>query len=134
MRDIRQDLRERRDSVRAKREAMEVEVVSLKGQEQAYDKLIAEEDALWAKVSPTLFVDESAGAGSILSQVLLETLKSKADGASLEELKTSAVQRGVPFGEKQPGRVIHFAMLGMAQHNLVSREHDGRWKLVGAVN
>jgi len=47
----------------------------------------------------------------------------------------SAVERGVPFGEKQPGRVIHFAMLGMAQHNLVAREENGRWKLVEqAVN
>jgi hypothetical protein len=135
MRDIRQDLRERRDSVRAKREAMESEIVSLKSQEQAYDRLIGEEDALWAKVSPTLFIDENVAAGSILSQVLLDTLKSKSGGASLEELKASAVQRGIPFGDKQPGRVIHFAMLGMAQHKLVERKGDGNWMLVGeAVN
>ncbi|MGA9797912.1 MAG: hypothetical protein WBQ68_02800 [Terriglobales bacterium] len=134
MRDIRSDLRERRDSVRAKKAAMQAAVERMSAQEQILDKLIEEEDAMWEKISPPLF-EKSESQGSALSQVLLETLKSKGGFAWLAELKESAVQRGVPFGEKQPGRVIHFAMLGMAQHNLVSRENNGRWRLVEeAVN
>ncbi len=100
-------------------------------QEQTLDKLIEEEDAMWEKISPPLF-ERSEAQGSVLSQVLLDTLKSKGGVAWLGELKESAVERGVPFGDKQPGRVIHFAMLGMAQHNLVARESDGRWRLVEA--
>ncbi len=134
MRDIRQDLRERRDSVRTKRAAMLAAADRLAVQEQTLDRLIEEEDAMWEQVNPPLF-EKTEAQGSVLSQVLLETLKSKGGMAWLGELKESAVERGVPFGDKQPGRVIHFAMLGMAQHNLVSRENDGRWKLVEqAVN
>jgi hypothetical protein len=103
-------------------------------QEQILDKLIEDEDAMWEKFNPPLF-EKSEPQGTVLSKVLLETLKSKGGAAWLDELKVSAVERGVPFGEKQPGRVIHFAMLGMAQHNLVAREENGRWKLVEqAVN
>lgn len=129
MRDIRQDLRERRDSVRTKKAAMLAAAERLAVQEQTLDKLIEEEDAMWEKISPPLF-ERTEPQGSVLSTVLLETLKSKGGVAWLGELKESAVERGVPFGDKQPGRVIHFAMLGMAQHHLVAREADGRWKLV----
>jgi hypothetical protein len=60
---------------------------------------------MWDRVNPPLFPGaESRPQGSPLSQVLLDTLKSKSGTASLEELKESAVQRGVPFGGKQPGR------------------------------
>ena len=133
MRDIRQDLRERRDSVRTKRASMETALERLKDEESMYDKLIAAEDAMFDKLTSPLFAGTEQ-QGSVLSQVLLETLKSKGGIAWLGELKESAVERGVPFGDKQPGRVIHFAMLGMAQHNLVARETDGRWRLVEAVN
>ena len=81
-------------------------------QEQTLDKLIEEEDAMWEKISPPLFEGTDKQSGSVLSQVLLDTLKSKSGTASLEELKEAAVLRGIPFGDKQPGRVIHFAVLG----------------------
>jgi hypothetical protein len=136
MRDIRQDLRERRDSVRAKKVTLLATVDRLTAQEQTLDKLIEEEDAMWERVNPPLFQGtEDKPQGTPLSQVLLDTLRAKGGVAWLGELKESAVERGVPFGEKHPGRVIHFAMLGMAQHNLVAREENGRWKLIEtAVN
>jgi hypothetical protein len=112
---------------------METALERLKDEESMYDKLIAAEDAMFDKLTSPLFAGTEQ-QGSVLSQVLLETLKSKGGIAWLGELKESAVERGVPFGDKQPGRVIHFAMLGMAQHNLVARETDGRWRLVEAVN
>ncbi|MFY9672869.1 MAG: hypothetical protein WAK13_00365 [Terriglobales bacterium] len=104
-------------------------------QEKTLDSLIEEEDAIWEKLAPRLFEGTDEQQGSVLSQVLLDTLKSKSDlSASLDELKESAVQRGVPFGEKKPGRVIHFAMLGMEQHDLVAKTPDGRWQLVELKN
>lgn len=136
MRDIRQDLRERLASVRAKRASLERAIDALSAQEASINKLLEEEEAMWDEVNPGLF----AGAGerpqgTPLSQVLLETLRTKSGTASLEELKEAAVRCGVPFGGKQPGRVIHFAMLGMQQHKLVDRKTDGRWTLVEhAVN
>jgi hypothetical protein len=129
MRDIRSDLRERRDSVRTKKAVHLAAVERLTVQEQTLDKLIEEEDAMWEKISPPLF-ERTEQQSSVLSRVLLETLKSRGGVAWLGELKESAMERGVPFGDKQPGRVIHFAMLGMAQHKLVERKEDGRWMLV----
>lgn len=135
MRDIRQDLRERRDFVRAKRIEHAAAAERLLAQEKTLDSLIEEEDAIWEKLAPRLFEGTDEQQGSVLSQVLLDTLKSKSDlSASLDELKESAVQRGVPFGEKKPGRVIHFAMLGMEQHDLVAKTPDGRWQLVELKN
>lgn len=131
MRDIRKDLRERLESVRTKREVMQRSLSNLTAQEDVLTKLLAEEDAMWERVNPPLFENvEEKPVGSPLSQVLLDTLKGKSAPATLSELKEAAVQRGVPFGGKRPGRVIHFAMLGMAQHKLVERMEDGKWMLV----
>lgn len=136
MRDIRQDLRERLAAIRARREALERTMSTLAAQEESYSKLLEEEESMWEQVNPPLFAGaEERAQGSPLSQVLLDTLKSKSGTASLEELKEAAVRRGVPFGGKRPGRVIHFAMLGMQQHKLVDRRTDGNWILVEqAVN
>jgi hypothetical protein len=135
MRDIRQDLRERLSSVRTKRESLQRELASVDAQESTISNLLEAEEALWSQVNPPLFEGTEEKPSSPLSQVLLETLKSQSGSASLEELKRSAVRRGVPFGGKQPGRVIHFAMLGMAQHKLVERKGDGSWTLIEqAVN
>jgi hypothetical protein len=129
MRDIRSDLIERRDSTRTKRQKLEEAIERLKDEEAMYEKLLAAENAMFEKLTSPLF-SEGEQPSSVLSQVLLEALRSKGGAAWLEELKESAVERGVAFGEKKPGRVIHFAMLGMEQHNLVAREDTGRWKLV----
>ena len=88
MRDIRQDLRERRESVRAKRLAHTAAAERLLAQEKTLDSLIEEEDLIWEKLAPRLFEGTEAQQGSVLSQVLLDTLKSKSDlSASLDELK-----------------------------------------------
>jgi hypothetical protein len=136
MRDIRQDLRERLGATRSKRELLKRQLASIDSQEQTLVTLLEAEEGMWQQLNPPLFEGtEEKPQSSPLSQVLLETLKTNSGTASLEELKKSAVERGVPFGDKQPGRVIHFAMLGMAQHKLVERKGDGSWMLVEqAVN
>jgi hypothetical protein len=93
-------------------------------QQATLEKLLEAEESLWQQATPSLFPECEP-----LSQVLIDALKAKNGAASLEELKDAAVERGVPFGRKQPGRVIHFAMLGMAQNRLVERTEDGRWEL-----
>jgi hypothetical protein len=117
--------------MRAKRESLQRALSSVDAQEETLNALLAAEEAMWQQLNPPLFEStEEKPQGSPLSQVLLDTLKAQSGTASLEDLKKSAVQRGVPFGGKQPGRVIHFAMLGMAQHKLVERKGDGNWMLV----
>jgi hypothetical protein len=140
MRDIRPDLRERLQSVLNKRQTYQRALDALSVEENLLTKLLQAEDAMFD--TSTLFdaVEDAKPTelsppqpASPLSEVLLDTLKTKSGPVTIEELKQSAAQRGVPFGGKRPGRVIHFVMLGMAQHNLVEKK-DGGWMLVQAVN
>jgi hypothetical protein len=130
VRDIRHDLRERLVAISAKRKDLHRALDMCEVQEDCIKRMLAEEELLWESVSPRLF-DEPAPAvgGTTLSQVLLDTLKAKGAPATLDELKDAAIKRGVPFGEKKPGRAIHFALIGMQQHALVKRAEGGRWTL-----
>jgi hypothetical protein len=47
---------------------------------------------------------------------------------SLAELKLMAQAQGIRFGNKVPGRVLHFALVGMRQNGLVSQVGKGCWK------
>ena len=136
MRDIRQDLKERLGTVFTKRHSLTKELQSLDEQAARIKALLDAEDAMWQEINPPLFEGlNDKTQSSPLSQVLLDVLRAKDGPATLDELKDAAVRRGVPFGDKQPGRVIHFAMIGMAQHNLVARHADGRWGLAeGTLN
>ncbi len=129
MRDIRKDLKDRLADIKARRNEMQAELRRLADQEAAVERLLLAEESKWRHTTPSLFESEPQPQQMTLSQLLLDTLKSKNGTASLDELKEEARQSGVPFGRKQPGRAIHFAMLGMAQHNLVERTKDGKWSL-----
>ena len=65
---------------------------------------------------------------SLLSQFIRDALN---DGTprSLEDLKRIAQDRGMDFGGKNPGRVLHFGLLGMAQNNLVEMVEKGVWRI-----
>lgn len=62
-----------------------------------------------------------------LAQFLSSAL-SDGNNWSLGELKRLAAQNGINFGEKNPGRVIHFALLGMAQSDAVEMVEKGVWR------
>jgi hypothetical protein len=119
----------------AERETLQKKLSLLTDQVASIERLLEAENTIWEKVNPPLFVGSDNGQqGTALSQMLLDVLRSKNGIASLDELKEVATQRGVPFGDKHPGRVIHFALLGMGQHKLVRRLADGRWELVKESN
>jgi hypothetical protein len=136
MRDIRPDLQERLQSILNKRQSLQRRLDALAVEETLLTSLLRAEDAAYPPCSlfDALEEPELTQPGPIqpdapLSEVLLSTLKEKSGMASLDELKESASKRGFSFGAKQPGRVIHFALIGMSQHKLVEKK-DGRWTLV----
>lgn len=61
-----------------------------------------------------------------LSRFLLEALAER--GKSLEKLKREAKAKGFTFPGKHPGRVLHYALVGMAQNRLVEKS-NGIWRL-----
>ena len=141
MRDIRPDLQERLQSVLNKRASLQRRLDSLAVEEALLTKLLQAEDAMYppSTLFDALEEAEPTQPGPVhptsapLSEVLLDTLKEKSGTASLDELKESATKRGFSFGAKQPGRVIHFALIGMSHHRLVERK-GGRWMLVHAAS
>jgi hypothetical protein len=54
------------------------------------------------------------------------------DGAawSMEDFKAELQKRAYPFGDKAPGRVINFSLVGLVNHDKVLKLKDGRWRLV----
>lgn len=61
-----------------------------------------------------------------LGRFLLEALQER--GKSLQELKREAQGKGLTFPGKHPGRVLHYALVGMSQNRLVEKV-NGMWRL-----
>lgn len=45
----------------------------------------------------------------------------------LGELSQIAFDRGLIEKGKSPGRVVHFALIGLQQHRYAERRRDGAW-------
>jgi len=59
------------------------------------------------------------------------TLRARRDAKKaipLDELKAAAVKAEIDFGERSPGRVLHYALVGMAQNGSVEK-HDEKWRI-----
>ena len=61
-----------------------------------------------------------------LASFILGSLHDK--GKTIAILKAEAKKAGISFGSKQSGRVLHFSLLGMANHGLVEKV-NGTWRL-----
>ena len=139
MRDIRDDLRERLETIAAEKRRLQDQVTSLDRQEASVKVLLADEDNRWSGVQPKLFLPTRGGNGRIqhaaapeltgtpLSQMIREIL-SDGVGRTARGIGEIVKQRGFPFGEKHPSRVVHFALLGMDQNKLV-QSRKGVWTL-----
>jgi hypothetical protein len=130
MRDIREDLRQRLMKISAQRAEIQARLEWLNEMEAhvkaalEYERVQAESDQVG------LFLEEpSDSERSVTSQFIHEVL-SDLKGRTLDELKAAALRKGLTFGEKNPGRVLHFALVGMKQGGIVDRDSDGRWRLL----
>ena len=63
-----------------------------------------------------------------LSRFIFETLQRSTKGLTIEDFKEAAKTSSLNFGEKSPGRVIHWALVGMAQGGFVEKQND-LWQL-----
>jgi hypothetical protein len=132
MRDIRDDLKERLAAIDAEADKLKAQLESLSLKKAPIQKLLQEEDARFAKSDQVLFAgvhDEPGKYSTPLSRIILGKIRLNGGIASLEDLKQAAEDAAYNFGEKQPGRSIHFALIGMAQSGLVESMGDSVWKL-----
>lgn len=121
MRDIRPDLRERLAMIaseRARLDKMEAGIKALLQQEDQQHQVFlpfngAESDAAIA--------DES---GTPLTRAIRTALTKRS--LSVEELKAAVKSVGYDFGERSPGRVLHWGLVGMG--TAVEKVGD-KWRL-----
>lgn len=134
MRDIRPDLRERKQAIRNERAQLAARGLVLDAEETALDALMQVEDERWKGLSaPQVegppredepIVDLSR---SPLGDLVMDVL---ADGRprSMHDLAQIAKNRGYPFGEKSPGRVVHFALVSLSKANRIEKVGSGLWR------
>src|ERR1700686_730000 len=111
MRDIRKDLRERLETVTTERGKLELKLASLQATEAGIKALLRQEEEHFAGLSPNLFPDGGAG----LAQLIVHAMKTKSRPLDLQEIKDEIAKTPYDFGEKAPGRAIHFALVGLDQ-------------------
>jgi hypothetical protein len=63
-----------------------------------------------------------------LAHFILDTLKHTTRAMTVNDLKTAAHKAGIDFGEKSPGRVLHWALVGKSRSGVVEKV-GGRWRL-----
>lgn len=129
MRDIRADLQERLNAIAEERGDLEKRLQELAGIESGITALLQRESRNFAAQSNGdggPYID----AGSTeLARLILQTLRKHNAPLSLEGLKEAADAAGFDFGEKSPGRVLHWALVGMAQGGSVEKVSD-KWRIV----
>jgi hypothetical protein len=64
-----------------------------------------------------------------LAKFLLDTLKQAKRSLTVTDLKAAAKNAGLDFGEKSPGRVLHWALVGKMRSGVVEKV-GGKWRLV----
>ncbi|MBZ5580333.1 MAG: hypothetical protein LAP40_27575 [Acidobacteriia bacterium] len=131
MRDIREDLRQRLQSIALQRGELQARMEWLdKAEAHVRGLMEYEKYQVQTQQEPLFSQDQlpAEGERTAIAQFLREAL---ADGRSrtLEELKKSAAVRDVNFEGKNPGRVLHFALLGMAQSGVVAMVNKGVWQI-----
>ena len=127
MRDIRKDLRERFDAVIDERQKIQARLADLQAVENGLKMLMRNEDEHFSTLTSPLFPAGMTGTG--LAQLIVTAMEVKNRPLDLAEIKQELLQTDYNFGEKNPGRAIHFALVGLRESEIVERLEDKRWKL-----
>ena len=124
-RDIRDDLNERLASIEQERERLVSRLESLATAKAGIEVLLEGE--------VTHFTDEQyyplfLAAPSNINDFVMQQLR-KGGNWTVEELKQEAARMGFHFGDKKPGRVIHFLLVALKRGGTVQQEPNGKWCL-----
>src|ERR1035441_9684395 len=111
MRDIRSALQERLDAVAKNRSTLQAQLAELDHIETGIKALMQREAVLFITTSNGNGNQSDPDVGTPMAQFVLQALRRAQQPVSLEDLKKMAVEAGVDFGEKSPGRVLHYALV-----------------------
>lgn len=136
MRDIRDDLQERLGAIDQELHLLDERSIALNKEAEMLRALLQRENHRWHGAQPSLFTapvhagngNGAAPARTLLSKMVIEALADQR-WHDVSEIAAAVSAKGYEFGEKAPGRVLHFALLGMRQSGVVKRSKQGRWRL-----
>jgi hypothetical protein len=140
MRDIRADLRERLEVFQRERAQLETHIAVLDQKititkaalQQENDRINSEQETIPFAENKPLGGAGSGPYSTPLAHSVFAAFK-RENPASLEFLKAQAMKDQIPFGGKNPGRTIHFLLVGMQQNGIVERTPDGEWHLLHEI-
>jgi hypothetical protein len=134
MRDIRQDLRERLNAVITQQTKHQEAIASLENQRQLLADLLKDEQVRWEQSGQSqreLDLDgHQNGHQALELPELVGDIMSTDEKWYASQSATVATKRGYNFGDRRPGRAVHFTLLGMARRGEVENVGFGRWKKV----
>jgi hypothetical protein len=115
------------DAVNSERDALEARLEVLREREKTL-KAWQKEEAQQGHTADLLGAADSNGGSTPLGSFLRGLM---ADGRprTSAEIGELAAKRGLIEGEAAPGRVVHYALMGLSQHGVVERDKEaGTWK------
>ena len=135
MRDIRVDLTERLNALGGEREKLKVRMAALDHKEALIRAILQQEEdrlrrAQAGSEPPSSNPGENGKYASPIARFVLSAFH-RQNPVSLRQLRDAGVRERVPFGDKSPGRVIHFLLIGMEKNGLVERLGRGMWRYKG---
>jgi hypothetical protein len=136
LRDLREELKKRLQLVVAERGQLEGRILFLRESEQQLKALLDYEEMRVRHEEsnltfPFLSADRSGETARSKFALFIQDALAGGQTRSLEDLKQAAVDARINFEGKRPGRVLHYALLGMSQNGLVERVATGVWRMRG---
>ncbi len=126
MRDIRSDLKERLSQCLTEERTLEARLDAVREKAEGIQALLKDEEDRYANSIVPLFPDGDTGR---LRKLIVHVFEAQRRPLDLEEIKGEIAKTDYNFGEKKPGRAIHFALVGMGQTGELERLADKRWAM-----
>ena len=127
MKNITTDLEERLEEVADERSRLQRQLDALADRETTLKSLLETEANRWGQQHRLPEEFQGNGHGSLYGNFVLQALKQ--GERDLESLKRLALDMQLEFGNKSPGRAIHFALVGLQRRGLIDRTDDDNWIL-----
>jgi hypothetical protein len=128
MRDIRKDLIERLGNIDREEADLQSRLKSLATMREGIKALI-QADAERFAPQPLFATEDEATIRPALTATVINALRMKPE-ASLDEIREIVERTGYDFGDRKPGRSVHFALVGLKNSGIVENLGNSRWRIL----
>jgi len=136
LRDIRSDLQERLDRLTAERLQLQTKLAALESLEATFKTALREEEVRVSRLSadrPQLPLSDpdpeaASPAYAFIGSAIKSLMKSKNRPLAKDEIRDELVKtKTYDFGQRKPGRSVHFGLMSLVNGGDVDQLPDGRF-------